>query len=175
MSRKIAVFQKDEDVIETVEELQRKGFGQEHLKVLGKDHEHTRRVEEETGIDAEEIQDLAETREEQDATRTGLAAPFFLGGMGTGGTSHASGTGAAPYAPAAGVGLFGWLTGKRYSDDDEGIGAALRALGLKKDEAHEAREAVRAGDIVVMVESDDDAKLDEAEAVYRSHNATRLL
>ncbi|AJY75666.1 general stress protein [Paenibacillus beijingensis] len=62
MGKKIAVFDREEQAIQALEELRNQGFARDELKVIAKDNEHSRRVESETDVHADELQDLAEAR-----------------------------------------------------------------------------------------------------------------
>src|SRR5690606_24179451 len=62
MPRVIGVFDTQEQAIEAVQGLERAGFRREQLHVLAKDYESSRRVENETDVHVDEINDLVDTR-----------------------------------------------------------------------------------------------------------------
>ncbi|GGF95627.1 general stress protein [Paenibacillus abyssi] len=175
MAKKIGIFSNEQQAISAIEVLKDIGFGPTELKVLAKDQEHSRRLEAETDVDADEVQELAETRDQYNEGRF----PLFAAGLGaTNGTMNGA-AGAVPASNGAG-GIFGWFTGSVLGNDEEGIGSTLMALGLDKKEAKECREAIRAGSLIIMVEEDKDnsdephseiGRLEKAEVALRSNGA----
>ncbi|WP_020620213.1 general stress protein [Paenibacillus daejeonensis] len=176
MGKKIGVFKMEQQAIEAVELLEKEGFSAGELQVLARDSDHTHRIEAETDVPTQEVQEIAENN---DGGVVGI--PLAVGGMGVGnpgGSTAAGNTYGA--APAVGAGFFGGLFRRDFrSDDNDGIRDALRTLGLGSKEADSARDAIREGSLLIVVDLEDDAektdsginRLDKAEAVFRSSGA----
>ena len=177
MGKKIGVFKMEQQAIEAVELLEKEGFTAGELQVLARDTDHTHRIEAETNVPTQEVQEIAESND----GRGGMGIPLVVGGMGVGnpGGSTAAGNSYGA-APGIGAGFFGGLFRRGFrSDDNDGIRDALRTLGLGSKEADSARDAIREGSLLIVVDLEDDAektdsglnRLDKAEAVFRSSGA----
>ena len=62
MAMKIGIFESQSQAIEAVLALEQEGFTKTEIKVLSKNREHSSRIEEETNVHAEEIDELVDTR-----------------------------------------------------------------------------------------------------------------
>ncbi|MFC4779584.1 hypothetical protein ACFO9Q_22620 [Paenibacillus sp. GCM10023252] len=185
MTRKIGIFSTEQQVIDTVTELQREGFAKSELRVFAKDYEHSRRIETETHVHADEVLELIKTRNERDHS----GGPDILLAAGTtsapyiGGSAGVYGGGGAGYNVAPGI-VAGNLAGAMEEVDS--YSQALRTLGLSNSEASTCGEAIHDGRYVVVVETDSSAslvdqdggpdlsRLSTAEAVYRRTGATTI-
>ncbi|MFS0727081.1 general stress protein [Paenibacillus sp. 1P07SE] len=177
MGKKIGVFKTEQQAIDAVELLEKEGFVTGELQVLARDGDHMHRIEAETDVPTDEVQEIAENN---DGGRV-IGIPLAAGGMGVGNPGGATAAGHSyGAAPAVGVGFFGGLFRRDFrADDNDGIRDALRALGLDGKEADTARDAIREGSLIVVVDLEDDAektdsgisRLDKAEAVFRSSGA----
>lgn len=192
MSRAIGIFNVQEQAIEAVQSLESRGFGQEQLKVIAKDREHAARIESETDVHADELQEIADNGGTGRGTRIGLfglagfAGLGGLGGAGNVGTAGSTGNAGMPAAGAAGALALGSLRGDDLLDPDGGNGGltdALRSLGLSDSEADVCSEAVERGSLVVVADTEandaeDDAGrglLDAARETFRSAGAQRII
>lgn len=180
MGKKLGVFKLEQQAIEAVEMLEREGFASSELQVLARDSEHTHRIEAETNVPTDEVQEIAEDRGDGRV----IGVPLAAGAMGVGnpGGSMAAGANYGA-APAAGVGFFGGLFRRSFRrEDGDGMRDTLRTLGLGSKEADLASEALREGSLIIVVDLEDDAektdsgisRLDKAEAVFRSAGAVDI-
>lgn len=170
MSKKLALFPNQEAAIQTVEALAQQGFTPGEITVIGKNREHTRRIEAETNVHADELMDIAQTLQQQEPSH----GAYIIGAMGATAGSSSAGLGAYPAVGAV-----------QYEDWDEGT-AMERALdGFELDASqHEAcSQAIQTGAIAVIVQTDEAAgdigsgliRLDRAEAIFRSHGAQQIV
>ncbi|MFC5649356.1 general stress protein [Paenibacillus solisilvae] len=178
MAMKIGIFQSEGQAIEAVQALEQEGFTKTEIKVLAKDREHSRRVEEETNVHAEEVNELVDAREaagDESALGLGIVPPAGLaGGIYAGGMMNNYGT---PYGN--GLALFA----TDVLSDHDGIERALSSLGLEDDSASACRSAIVDGDLVVAADvgnSQSDGGPDltrsgAAEAALRRSGAQRIL
>ncbi|KQO09544.1 general stress protein [Paenibacillus sp. Leaf72] len=176
MAKKLGIFKTEQEVIDTVAALEQAGFVPGELQIIAKDSEHSRRIEAETDIHADEVMELARTNGSRGMNEgTTIAAAAV---MPTTGMTGAGGWSAVPMTTDG-------LLATNFISDDDGINHALRALGLDKAE-DESREAIRAGSIIVVVETDEShtmmdkeggpklARLSIAESVFRSQGAVHI-
>lgn len=180
MGKKIGVFKMEQQAIEAVELLEREGFVAGELQVLARDADHTHRIEAETDVPTQEVQEVAENNDNGNV----VGIPLAVGGMGMGNPGGATTAGNSfGAAPAVGAGFFGGLFRRDFrSDDSDGIRSALRSLGLGSKEADSARDAIREGSLLVVVDLESDAektdsginRLDKAEAAFRSSGAVEV-
>ncbi|MFC4810613.1 general stress protein [Paenibacillus sp. GCM10023250] len=177
MSYKIAIYDTPNDAILAIQALEQAGFVKTDLTVIAKNRENTRRIENETDVDADELQDLTDTR--QAADQHGLDDPRVV----------------APIAASPGLTMTGPFTGgmaypgnsfvaaAAFLDDDDSMDSALHDLGVPGGDVEPCREAIARGGIIVAAEIGSDAsnggpdltRGGEAEAVFRSTGATRIL
>ncbi|BBH22203.1 hypothetical protein Back11_35480 [Paenibacillus baekrokdamisoli] len=177
MSMKIGIFENESQVIEAIQALEMEGFIKTEIKVLAKDREHSQRVESETNVHAEEMNELVDRRghtNDGPIIGLGVVPPGLAGGMYTMGTL--SGV-AGPYAngtPLVGAALY---------EDDDKIEQALVGLGLDNDAASSCRKAIAEGDLAVAADTGDDTdnggptltRSGAAEAALRRSGAKRIL
>lgn len=182
MAKKIGLFEKQQDVIKTIEELEQAGFTPGEMLILTKDREHSRRIETETDTHVEEMRELEETgARDGEFDQFGLAIvpsygyPVVAGGYGLSPFVESAGAGAGNYSSAA---PFGFLDNSHIR--------AYQALGLDANESELCAEAVRSGAIAFIVETDeskslldkdggpDMSKLGIAEAAFRRCGAYRI-
>ena len=128
MAMKIGIFESESQAIEAVQALEQEGFTNTEIKVLSKNREHSSRIESETNVHAEEIDELVDTREyssESSALGLGIIPPAGLtGGMYAAGMLNGSG---GPYGNGAA------LVGAGLMSDDDSMKQALSSLGLASD------------------------------------------
>jgi|GEM_PF-689886 len=199
MSRKIGIFNVQEQAIEAVQALESQGFGPDDLKVIAKDREHAERIESETDVHADELLDLADNGDHEGrGLLRGTRIPLLgLAGLGTlGGSAGFAGAGAgyaggagAGAGPALGAGLLaaGAIDGVPDDGDNRGMRSALRSLGMNDEEVDVVGDAIRDGRLVVVAETDEEAdgestassadggKLAAAEEAFRRHGAAQVL
>ncbi|WP_270165211.1 general stress protein [Paenibacillus sp. SYP-B4298] len=169
MSKRLALFPNQEAAIQTLKALTEQGFAPGEITVIGKNREHTRRIEMETSVHADELMDIAQTLEQEPSH-----GAYIVGSMGATAGSSSSGLGAFPAVGAV-----------RYEDMDAGttMERALDGFGLDKPQHEACSQAIQAGAIAVIVETDEDAsdvggglgRLDKVEAVFRSHGAQQIV
>ncbi|MDQ6420075.1 general stress protein [Paenibacillus sp. LHD-117] len=182
MARKIGIFESQQQVIDAITQLENSGFKPGEMMILAKDSEHSRRIEAETDVHADEMRDLEETRYDA-RTHTG-----------TFGTAYSSGIGEAPVATAYGFTGFGGGTtsgvGFPFAVSYAFIGneheRAFRSLGLDNKEAELCCQEVERGAYALIVETTESKSLLDkdggpdlstlgvAEAVFRSCGASRI-
>jgi hypothetical protein len=173
MSKKIGIFSMQEQAIEAIQALEGKGFQSDNLKVIAKDHEHVQRIESETDIHADELNDLVDTRAQNDDNNLRFGVWGFAGVGALGSPGYSGGN---PGAPAAGAGLFA-LT-DWHNNGDGTLTSALHSLGLNHREADVCRDAIREGSLVVVAETGSDGadvSLAAAEETFRSCGAEQVL
>jgi hypothetical protein len=177
---KTALFRTERQVINAVEALEREGFSPNAIKVFAKNTEDTRRIETETDVHADEVQELTETRERSGEDLNWFAAaPLNAPAALTyAGTAPGMINGAGPYYGA------GVLPPGAALTEGSGMQESLRALGLDAEAASICGEAIAEGGIVVAVDVGDGGSTDggpdmtgagSAEAVFRSCGAERIL
>src|SRR5690349_7944177 len=95
MALKAGVFKTEQQAIEAVQALEAEGFSKNDIKVLAKNTEDTRRIESETDVHADEIEELTETR-----NNTGYDSGYGFPGIA-----------ATPLGAAAGISYVGSAAG----------------------------------------------------------------
>jgi hypothetical protein len=177
MSRKIGLFDTQQQAIDAVQQLLNSGFVPGELQVLAKDAEHSRRIEAESGVHADELRELNETNEADPGVG--------LFGLGAGGSAPML---AAPVFGIAGFGTTGSAAGAyplaAVMLDGDDHNDALQAFGLDRKEAELCGAALQQGTIAVIVTTDESlslldkdggpdlSRLAAAEAVFRACNAS---
>lgn len=142
MSRVVGSYRTEEQAIEAIEDLKRRGHSTEDISVLGKNEEETKNVTEETGTHAGE------------GAATGAVAGGALGGIG--GVLAGLGALAIPgIGPIVAAGpIVAGLTGAAAGAGVGGIAGALIGLGIPEDEAKDYENRFNEGEILVLVEDD---------------------
>lgn len=176
MAKKLGIFKSEQEVIDTITALEQAGFVPGELQIIAKDGEHSRRIEAETDVHADEVMELARTKGSHAGSEgTAIAAAAAIP---TTGMTGAGGWAAVPMTTDG-------LLATNLRSDDDGINHALRALGLDKAE-DESRDAIREGHIIVVIETDEShtmmdkeggpklARLSVAESVFRSQGAVHI-
>ncbi len=179
MTRKIGLFHTEGQAIDAVRQLLGAGFVPGELQVLTKDGEHSRRLEAESGVHADELRELEETNEGDPGTG--------LFGLGAGGIAPLL---AAPVFGTAGFGTTGSAAGAYplaavMLGNDAHVDT-LRSFGLESKEAELCGAALRQGSIAVIVSTDESeslldknggpdlSRLAAAEAIFRACSASIL-
>ncbi|MCU6711811.1 general stress protein [Paenibacillus sp. J5C_2022] len=180
MAKKFAIFHNQQGVIDAIEQLEQAGFSPGEMKVLAKDWEHSRRIESETDVHADEMRELELTQEatapfgDNPSTRVGVATAGAISVAGMGGFTTLAGG-----LPVA----LGAVTG----DWDEDHQAAYAKSGLDSKESELCSQAVESGSVILYVETDESkalldkdggpdlSKLGIAEAVFRRCGADRIV
>ncbi|CAM4020235.1 general stress protein [Paenibacillus alkaliterrae] len=178
MARKIGIFETEQQAITAIRQLEQAGFVPGELQVLAKDSEHSRRIEAESGVHADELRELAESSDAdrgigvfgmEAAGYGGMAVAPAYGMSGSGMPSYFGG--AYPFAAAA--------LGNDYGHAD-----ALQSLGLDQEEAEICSKSLQGGAVIVIVQTDESkslldkedgpdlSRLSAAEAVFRQCNAS---
>lgn len=177
MSYKIAIYDTQNEAIEAIQALEQAGFAPTELTVIAKDREHSRLIESETDVHADEMQELTEARAASD--EHGIEDPRVV----------------APVAATSGFGMSGFFAGGMvypgasfvaagaFLDDDTGMDSALSDLGVAGDDIEACRKAIEAGAFVVAADignanpdgGPDLSRSGTAEAAYRSSGASRIL
>ena len=172
MAYKLGIFRQEQQVINAIQELEKEGFTKHELQVFAKDREHSRRVEAETNVHADELNELSDTRDHIEGDIAVVPA-----GVISGGSPVAGYAGGAFAGNGAGV-LAGGVWG-----DDSAIEESLRSLGLEDDAAKQCRDAIAEGWLVVTAHTGDERSdggpdlglAGTAEAVFRRTGAERIL
>ncbi|MDQ0115742.1 general stress protein [Paenibacillus harenae] len=185
MARKIGVFESQQQVIDAIEQLEQAGFTTGELKVLAKDAEHSRRIEAESDVHADEMREMAQTDDHQYGHGYGSLAMGEAAGFGGPGTVAALGAGASGSGTALGgfpaaIAALTLFDAKEYS-------SSLHALGLDDEETEICSEALSEGSLVLIVETDESkslmdkdggpdlSRLGAAEAVFRGCGASLIV
>lgn len=183
MAKKIGLFERQQDVIAAIGELEQAGFTPGEMLILTKDWEHSRRIETETDTHVEEMRELEET-----GTRGGeLSYMGLVINPSNGYPNVAGGYGMTSFLDSAGGGWNGnYSTGAPLGFVDNSSTRAYQALGLDSKESKLCSEAVRSGAIAFIVETDESkslldkdggpdlSKLGIAEAAFRRCGAYRI-
>ena len=170
-------FESESQAIEAVLALEQEGFTKTEIKVLSKNREHSSRIEYETNVHAEEMDELVDTREyssEDSALGLGIIPPGLSGGMYAAGMMNGSG---GPYGNGAA------LVGAGLLSDDDSMKQALSSLGLASDCLSDCRRAIMNGDLVVAADIGNDqgnggpdlTRSGTAEAALRRSGAQQIL
>lgn len=181
MTRKIGVFDTQQQAIEAIQQLEQAGFVKGELKVLAKDSEHSRRIEAESDVHVDELHELEDASDHgRGLGALGIAAAAGSGGTGIAGAYALAGYGTAPYIGSG----YSYGAAALFNEDEHE--EVLQALGLDDEEAHICNQALQNGSIIVVVETDDSkslldkeggpdlSRLSAAEAVFRSCNASAI-
>jgi len=177
MSRKIAFYETEYQVIQAIQQLEQAGFVPGELQVIAKDWDHSRRLEAETDVHVDELQDIVDANAGRSSSDDGIpglpATPILLAGFG--GVNWSNGISAPAVFPSAFA----------YSDDE--YERALRAFNLDDQETQACLDAVTKGLIAVLVETDDQmtfidkedgadlSRLSTAEGVFRNSGALSIV
>ncbi|MBH5320009.1 general stress protein [Paenibacillus sp. GSMTC-2017] len=181
MTKKIGLFDSEQQVIDVINQLEQEGFAPGEIKVLTKDLEHARRIKVETDIHADGMHELTETNERSSESSTSgnpMTSSF-------GDSNAPGGYGIASYGSYPAVGgiysfgsPFPFLESKQLS--------SYRALGLDDNEAELCFNGVESGGFAIVVETDESkslmdkddgadlSKLSVAEGIFRQRGATRI-
>ncbi|GKU76256.1 general stress protein [Paenibacillus sp. L3-i20] len=181
MAKKIGLFDSEQQVVDVINQLEQGGFTGGEIKVLTKDMSHSRRIESETDIHADEMHELANTySSDGDDSYVGVGTTNMYGAANVvGGYGLASFGG----SPAVG-GIYSFGSSFPFLNFNEL--SAYRALGLEKDEAELCHSGVENGAVAVIVETDESkslmdkddgadlSRLSVAEGIFRTYGATRI-
>lgn len=185
MTKIIGVFTTEQQVINTLNDLEQAGFVSGELSVFAKDRSHSRRIERESDIHVDELREIGDTRSgvSNDIGNGNFDMTFNAAGILPGaGTSGVNGYSAGPVV--AGSYLFG---DGFLNNDHDGIEEALQALGLDSQESDACKDAIRHGSAVVVVDTDESkslldqdggpdlTRLGMAEAVFRQNDAESII
>ncbi|EXX85158.1 hypothetical protein BG53_05255 [Paenibacillus darwinianus] len=171
MSMAIGIFSNQAAAIEAVQLLEGAGFRPDEMKVVAKDRESSGRIESETDVHVDELNDLTDAR----ADRSGGDIPL---------DSPAAAGWAAGFPAGLGLGTYngtgypaGVLAYTALNDGGSGMKGALHALGLGDTAAEVCRDAIREGSIVVVAEADgdDSVRKGSAEDVFRRTGAAQII
>lgn len=183
MTRKIGVFETEQQVIQAIQQLEQAGFVQGELMVLAKDSEHSRRIEAESDVHVDEITELVDTSA---VTVHGSDTLGMIAAAGFGGSVVPTAYGLAGYGTA---GLFGgaYPFGAAILFEEDEHSRVFHSLGLDDEETEVCDKAMHSGSVIIVVETDGSKSLQEAdggpdlsrlgiaEAVFRSCNASSIV
>ncbi|REE66979.1 heat induced stress protein YflT [Paenibacillus taihuensis] len=175
MTYRIGIFNTENEAIEAVQALENAGFTQHELKIITKDRDHSRRIERETNVHADEMTDLMLTRaaaDDHDNNDLGVAAPVPVSGLNMGVFGGVA-------FPSIGI----WTAAAAAYDSDSTIESALVDIGLDAGDASACRDALARGAILIAADMGDNQLADgpdlsvggTAEAVFRDNGAARIL
>ncbi|WP_308638020.1 general stress protein [Paenibacillus silvisoli] len=177
MTYKIGIFNTENEAVAAVQALEQAGFTRTELRVMAKDRDHSRRIEAETDVHADEMTDLLLTRAVADDHSVEDLRVL------------------APGAPVSGLGMAGgyigsltfpsngFLVAAALLDDDHNVERALSDIGLSSSDTAPCRDALARGAIIVAADLGDSEQADgpdlsrggAAEAALRSCGAARIL
>ncbi|RIX50873.1 hypothetical protein D3P08_19470 [Paenibacillus nanensis] len=174
MAKKIAFFENEQKAITAINELEKAGFTPGEMKILAKNSEHSRRIERETDVHADELKELQETNEHvQDPEPVSFAV--------------SSGSGFPVVTGSYGFGASGVSFATPFTYLKSGHESVYEALGLDAKETELCSQAIMEGAIAVIVETSeskalfdaeggpDMSKLGIAEAAFRRSGAYRIV
>lgn len=145
----VGIFSQQEEAIKAIERLKRDGYLDNEISVVAKDSDKVDRVKDATSVDVE-------TSDATDGAIGGAVAGGALGGIGALllelGVIAIPGVGPFLAAGPIAAALTGALAGGAVG----GIVGALVDMGLTKEEAEEYNTYIERGDILVMVDKQDD-------------------
>lgn len=180
MARKIGIFETEQSVINAITQLEEAGFVPGELRVLAKDSEHSRRIESESDVHADELRELEDVTDHTDSFQS-------IGMIGAAGYNGLGVTAAIPgYANSPNMGGAFPLFGSIFFGDN-GHENTLQRLGLDHDESQACSSALQSGALVLIVETDESkslmdieggpdlSRLGVAEAVFRKCNASKIV
>jgi len=175
MQQVIGVFDTQEQAIEAVEGLEREGFRRESLKVLAKDYESSRRIERETDVHVDELNDLVDTREDSGEGPLNSFPGGFIGGAGVSPVIGATGLSTYNASTIFPAGAFAWTA---YPGGRE-LDGALHALGIRGEAAAMCTEALNEGRFVIAAEVGQEAgdyrsAVEQAMRVYGAKEIVRV-
>lgn len=187
MARKIGVFESQQQVIEAIEQLEQAGFVTGELKVLAKDAEHSRRIEAESDVHADEMRELEDTDGNRFGHGLGIGSLAMGEAAGFGGAGTVAAYGASTWGTGTALGGFpAALAALTLFDTDE-HSSSLHALGLDDEETKICSQAISEGSLVLIVETDESkslldkdggpdlSRLGAAEAVFRGCGASLIV
>lgn len=174
MTYRIGIFNTENEAVEAVKALENAGFTPNELKVITRDRDHSRRIERETNVHADEMTDLMLTRaaeDDRDHSDLGVGAPVPISSLGNGLFGGVAFPGNGMVRAAAAF------------DDDSSLESALVDIGLDAGNAGACRDALARGAIVIAADMGDNQLADgpdlsvggKAEAVFRDCGAARIL
>ncbi|SEO50578.1 general stress protein [Paenibacillus sp. OV219] len=174
MTYRIGIFNTENEAIEAVNALEKAGFTRNELRVIAKDRDHSRRIESETDVHADEMTDLMLTRaaaDDHDNNDLGIAAPVPVSGMNMGVFGGVA-------FPSNGI-----LAAAAAYDSDSTLESALVDIGFDAGDVGACRDALARGAILVAADMGDNQLADgpdlsvggTAEAVFRDCGAARIL
>ncbi|GBG10891.1 MULTISPECIES: general stress protein [Paenibacillus] len=183
MAKKIAIFETQQQVIDVVTQLENSGFKPGDMKIMAKDSEHSRRIEAETDVHADEMRDLEKTRQDI-ATHTDTVGTMYASGFGIAPAAMAYGYTGFGGGTASGTGIPFALSGAFTGNEHE---RAFLALGLDHKESEMVSREVERGAYALIVETTESKTLFDkdggpdlstlgiAEAVFRRCNASFIV
>ncbi len=146
----VGIFATEELAINAIEDLKTQGVRDNEISVVTEDEETYQAIKNRTGVDIEEVPHVPSE------TVTSAATGGTLGGLGgllLGlGALAIPGVGPIVVAGPIASALVGVLAGGAIG----GLAGALHDYGIPKDEAHDYERRIHHGDIMVLVEDNDD-------------------
>lgn len=147
----VGVFSSEEEAVHAIHELKGMGYRNDQISVLAKDPERFERLNDEEDVTTESTGDIAK------GAATGAVTGGVIGGIGALiaelGVLAIPGVGpflaAGPIAATVGGMLAGGAVG--------GVAGALVGMGVDKEEAQVYEENLENGDILVIIEADDNS------------------
>lgn len=174
MAKKIALFDTEQKAITAINELEKAGFTPGEMKVLAKDSEHSRRIERDTDVHADEMRELQEPNE-----RTAEPDPVSF--------AVSSGSGFPVVTSSYNYGSTGISFATPFTYLRSGHENVYEALGLDAKESELCSHAVGDGAVAIIVETSESkslldkeggpdlSKLGIAEAAFRRSGAFRIV
>lgn len=173
MQQVIGIFDTQEQAIEAIDGLERAGFRRTDVKVLAKDYESSRRIERETDVHVDELNDLVDTREDSGEGPLNSFPGGYIGGAGVSPAVGATGLSTYNASTIFPAGAFAWTAypaGREFT-------SALHALGVGDEAAALCTEALNEGRFVVAAELGQSAagSRSDAEKVLRACGASAVV
>ncbi|NIK78634.1 hypothetical protein FHS15_003780 [Paenibacillus castaneae] len=182
MTRKIGIFETEQQALTAIQQLEQAGFVPGELRVLAKDSEHSRRIESESDVHADELRELEDmTNRTGGFDDTGIIGATGYNGLGLTAAMAMPINGSSSYMggsfPLAVSGLFGGSNHER----------SLQTLGLSDKESQICGQALQSGSLIVIAETDESkslldkeggpdlSRLGKAEAVFRQCHASKIV
>ncbi len=156
MKKIVGIFNTEENAVNAIENLKVQGVRDNEISVITEDEESYQAIKNRTGMDVEEGPDVPSGTVRAAATGGTIGG---LGGLLLGlGALAIPGIGPIVAAGPIASALMGTLAGGAVG----GLAAAFKEHGIAKDEAHVYEERIHQGDIMILVEDNDNKERREA-------------
>lgn len=178
MSQLIAIFERQGQAVEAIEALRQAGFGAEQVRVVAKNEDMAWRIDNETDIPVDRLEDEARERySERDrlAVESDGSMPMPMPTIPLAASPIYLGDTVSTGMPGLGANVAGeGYAGMPYLVNPDESPALLRDLGLSESDSKKFGEWIDQGRLLVVVESGPETE-DIAERALRRHGASHIV